>query len=283
MDLGKWRNGLLATACGLTVVALLILTAAGHRTNMGATAYAQGSEGIPAFQGGFGQGPGGPGFQGPPGGMGGFMQRMPFVMGTVVEIDKNTNTLYVEGFFGNEQQVKVTSATKIVTQTTAKAADLKPGDRIQVQGVPTGIAANSVSIGEMPEGLNFRGPGGQRGQGAQGGGQRGGGMFGMGSFATATGTVKAVNPLTVAVSDTVTVTVRLASDARLTKIVPTTFANIKEDDRVMVAGSAGQDGVFNATAIAVNVGGPGMFGPGMGPGGGRPGGPPGGGQPPARR
>ena len=98
----------------------------------------------------------------------------------------------------------------------------------------------------------------------------------------AMGSVKAVSPLTVSVGDNVTVTVRLASNARLTKYVTTSLSAIKEDDRVMVAGNQGDDGVFNATTVAVNVGMPGMGGPGMGGPGMGPGRAPGG-QPPAGR
>ncbi len=281
-----WAVSVVVVASAIFMATLLVPGTQHGREGV-AQAQAPQDQGPPSFQG-FqpGQGPPGgfPG-QGPGMGPGGFPGRMPFVMGTVVEVDAKANVLYVEAPFGGEQTVKVTSATKLVTQATAKVADIKVGDRLQIQGMPTGIAASGVTIGEMPEGLRM-GP-------RPGGSQRSAtpGRPAMPqmpqAMAMATGTVKALNPLTIAVNENVRVTVRVASDARLTKFIPTTLASIKEDDRVMVAGSQGDDGTFNATAIAVNAG---MFGmPGFGGppgmvrpgGGGNPGAPSG--QPPVRR
>lgn len=205
-----------------------------------------------------------PGQAGPPPFQGGPQGRPPFVMGTVVEISKEDSMLLVEAPFAGERVIKVTASTKLMTQTSAKVSDLKVGDHVQVQGVPTGIAASSVSIGQPPEFLRM---------GAPGGGQRQGGAQAANmAFGTATGTVKALSPLTIMVNKDTTVTVKMAADAKLTKIAPITFAGIKSDDRVMAAGETDSEGIFVATGLAVNLGmggfgmGPGFGGPPMGPG-----------------
>ena len=42
-------------------------------------------------------------------------------------------------FAAPTQTIQVSDTTQVVSQTTATVADLKVGDKIQVQGVPTGI------------------------------------------------------------------------------------------------------------------------------------------------
>ncbi len=234
---------------------------------------AQGPQGGPQGPGGFG----GPGFQG----------RMPFVGGTVADIDASQNLLLVRSPFGGDQVVKVMPNTKLVTQTTATVADLKVGDQVQIQGQPTAITANSLGIGGMPDFMRMGPQPGGPGQ-QQGGARQPQNAM---AFAMANGTVKSVSPLTIAVGSDVTITIKLAPNARLTKMTPVQFSAIKENDNIFAAGQEDSEGVFVATGVGVNLnlGGPGM-GPGMGPG--RPGGPggqpgagggrPGGGQPAGR-
>jgi hypothetical protein len=256
-------------------------------------------------QGPGGQRPGGQGrnFQGP-GGRGGFGGQMPFAAGTITGGDSNTGRLTIQSQFGgNAQTIQVTNSTQLVTQTAVTVADLQVNDQVQVQGVPTGITASSLTSGQMPSFL----PGGRPPQ--PGGGNPGGAAAGNANaggpaanattaFASATGKITATSPLTISIGNGVSLSIKLASNARVTKITPIAFNSLKVGDRVMAAGQAGADGTFAATGIAVNMemggmgpggfgrgggpggpggrGGPGGFGPG-GPGG--PGGPPPGGPP----
>jgi hypothetical protein len=200
---------------------------------------------------------------------------MPFVVGTVLEVGEKQKMIAVSSSFGgDEQMIRVSDTTKIVTQKEAKVAELKPGDQVQVQGMPSGITANSLTIGEAPDFMRMFVPGGRGGGGARG---QGGPGQPPPAFASASGKVKAVSPLTVAVNDTVTVVIKVAPDARVQKITPIALGAIKENDRIMAAGQQDNEGVLNATLVAVNFGG-GMFG---GFGGPRPGGAPGPGGPPA--
>jgi hypothetical protein len=254
---------------GTTLAVCLVAAAAvAIRLFVGApVAHAQGGpQGGPP---GFGQGPGG------------FGGRPPFVMGQVVEVGKTQKMIAVSNPFGGEEQViNVSDATKIVTQTDAKIADVKVGDQIQINGMPTGIRAASLTIGEAPDMFRMMMPGGRGGQGGPGG--QGGRNQQRTAFAMATGKVTAVSPLTVAIDSTVSAVIKLAPDARVQKVGPITLASIKDGDRIMAGGTFNSEGVLEATTVAVNVGGGmGMFGgPGgpRGPGGpgggpGRPGGP----------
>ncbi len=219
------------------------------------------------------QGPGGPppgGPGGPPGGPGGFGRFMPFAVGTITALDPNAGTITVQTPFGNNSRtVQVTNNTQFVTQTSITAADLQVNDQVQVQGVPTGITASSVTSGQMPDflpgGGRFR-PGGPPNPGNPGGPGAGGAP----AFASATGRVTATSPLTISLGNDVSLTVKLASNARVSKIGPTTLNNLKVGDRIMASGQAGNDGTFVATGVAVNMemAGPGPFGPvGFGRGG----------------
>ncbi|MBM3493111.1 MAG: hypothetical protein FJX72_02130 [Armatimonadetes bacterium] len=227
-----------------------------------APAHAQGGpQGGPP---GFGQGPGGPG------------GRPPFVMGQVLEVGLTQKMIAVSSpFGGDEQMIKVTDKTKIVTQTDAKVSTLKVGDQVQVNGMPTGIRASSLTIGEAPDMFRMMMPG-QRGGNRQGG--RAGSATPPAGFAMATGKVTVVSPLTIALDATVSAVIKLAPDARVQKIAPVALSAIKENDRVMAGGEMDNEGVLTATTITVNMGGGGMGGMFGGPGGpGGPGGGPGGG------
>lgn len=242
----------------------------------------------------------------------GQMGRMPFVMGTVASIDRATSTIMVNSpFGGNETAVRVNAQTKVAGQVTIQVSDLKVDDQVQIQGMPTGLTASSINAGQMPDFLRMnmgRGPGGQPGGPGQGGpgqaGQPGQAAQGQGNrsqqpqqpamaFGSVTGKVSSTSPLTIAVSKDVSVIIKLAPDAKITKITTVTLASLKVGDRIMAMGAEADDGVFLATGIGVNLsmggmgggrggmGGFGMGGPGMmggGPGG--PGGPGGGGNRP---
>lgn len=203
-----------------------------------------------------------------PGGPPGFGGAPPFAIGTITGGDQNTGRITIQSQFGgNAQTIQVTNTTQIVTQTEVKATALQVNDEVQVQGVPTGITASSITAGQMPDFM----PGGGRFR--AGGGIPGGpGASAPSAFASATGRITATNPLTVSLGNNVSLTVKPAPNARITKIAPLAFNNLKVGDRVTAMGQAGNDGVFTANSIAVNMDMGFGMGPGMGRGGFGPGG-----------
>jgi len=217
---------------------------------------------------------------------------MPFATGTITGGDQSAGAILIQSQFGGgNQTIRVNNSTKVVKQVSISATDLKVGDQVQVQGVPTAITASSITAGEMP---NFMPGGGGRpgfGPGGPGGGPGVGGAPGGGAqaFASATGKVTSINPLTISMGSDISLVLKLAANAKVTKIATISLNNLKEGDRIMASGQTGNDGTFTASSIGVNLemGGFGGFGPG-GPGGfgrgrggpGGPGGPPGGDEPP---
>lgn len=224
----------------------------------------------------------GPGGGGPGGGGGGGQRRMPFAFGAVSAVDATAGTITITPQFGGNgpQTIKVGQDAQITTQTTVTVADLKVGDQIAVQGVPTGITASQIIAGTPPAGMP--GAGGPRGGGGarNGGGGNGGNANGSivpQSYAMATGTIKALptaanGPLVISMGTDVTLSLTVPSTAKITKYATLTLAGIKTGDQVMAAGQAADDGTFTATSVGVNLpmgnGGPGGFGRG-GRGGGR--------------
>jgi hypothetical protein len=264
----------LSTVSAVMGVALCVALSAGVTRAQGP------GDGPPG--GGPGGGPGG-NFGGPGGGRGGFGGgRMP--SGTITAVDRNTGRLTIQSQGGGNDQtqtIQLQQTTQWVTQSVVTVADLKVGDQVQVQGVPTGITASALTAGDPPAFLQGGGPGGGPGggQGAPGGanagGPAGGPARGAGqagqqpAFASATGRVTSVSPLTIALSGDVSLTVNLAANARITKYAPIAFSSVKAGDRVMIAGQAGQDGTFVATGVGVNLEAGGMGGFGRGGFGGR--------------
>ncbi len=207
-----------------------------------------------AQQGGFGGPGGGGGFGGGQGG-GGFNRRPPFASGTVTAVDSGAGTITISGRGGGpDQTIQTQGTTSIVTQTTAAVSDLKKGDTIEVQGMPTGITASSVTIGQSP----FAGLGGPGGPGGPGGGGPGGGFGGPGAAAapataSAKGTVTGTSPLTISLSSTASLVLKMDPSAKVTKYTTETLSAVKVGDRVMGIGTANDDGTFAATTVAVNV------------------------------
>jgi hypothetical protein len=265
-----------------------------------------------------GQPPAQPGQPGQPGGrqggrqggFGNFATRMPFATGQVTGGDPATNTIIISSQFGGSQTVHVGADTKIVALVQIDASKLKVGDTIQVQGVPKEITASSITAGDVPDFLTAGLRGGRGGNGAAGAnGNSPGTVAATGAaggqnnaaqparpqqppaFASATGKVTSLEPMTISLSDEVSIVLKLGPNAKIMKLMPATINNIKLGDTIFASGTAGQDGTFTATGLGVNVngiggmmGGRGGFGGGPGgiggPGGGGfggPGGPGGGG------
>lgn len=280
---GNTRKIVVATIMGLALSSALF-TGKTHAQDSG--------QQPPPAPGQFPGGRGGRGGRG--GGFGGFAGQMPFTSGTIISGDASAGTITITSRFGGGNQViHVGQDTKIYTQTTIKASDLKVGDKLQVQGVPTGITASTIQAGEMPDFLG----GGMRGRGNRGGQQGGGGGLAGGAGApgagggqtanpngqdpnappptsgnaTATGTVVGLNPLIISLSDEVTVVLKLKADAKLTRIAEMPYSKLKPGDQLIASGQSNQDGSFNATGIGINMtaaGGRGFGAPGFGPGGG---------------
>ena len=223
---------------------------------------------LPAQAQGGGQQPGG-----------GFGRRMPFAFGTVTAVDAAAGTITLSSPFGGAgQTIQTQGTTQIVSQATATVSDLKVGDQVQIQGIPTGITASSVTVGQspLPTMGGGRGIGGAGGSGGQGGTATNGAAAAapVTGQAYAAGTVTSLKPLTISLGQGVSVTLTLAANAKISKYSPVSLSSIKVGDRIVGSGQTGADGTFAATSVGVNVamgmgqgGGPGGFGGGGGFGG----------------
>ena len=154
-------------------------------------------------------------------------------------------------------------------QSAAAVSDLKKGDTIEVQGVPTGITASSITIGQSPlAGLGR--PGGGPGGGGGFGGPNGGapGAASAPASANAKGTVTGTSPLTISLSSSASLTLKMDPNAKVTKYTTTTLSAVKVGDSVLAMGTANDDGSFAATMVALNVDPSTLGGFGRGGGGG---------------
>jgi hypothetical protein len=204
------------------------------------------------------------------------------IFGSITGGDTNAGIIQVNSQFGGQQTIRVNANTQFIAQKTVLSGELKVDDQVQVQGVPTAITASSITAGQLPEGFRMGGPGGFGGPVGPGGpggfGQRGGqGAQGnranQQAMASATGKVTSTSPLTISVGDGVSIVLKLASDAKITKYVKTNISGLKVGDQIMAMGQPGADGSFSATNVGVNFQGGMGFGGGFGPGGFGPGGP----------
>ena len=186
----------------------------------------------------------------PPGAQQQASEQIPIVAGTITGGNLRSGHLVIQSQFDNAQTIQVTDSTQIVTQLVVPASNIKVNDFVQVQGIPTGITASSLVDGQRPAFFALIDSA-----------QRGGGSAGSNSaasdtrqgFAQAKGLVTSVNPLTIALSASVTMTVKIAPNAGITKITPLTINNLKSGDHVIAVGQINNAGVFVATGIAVNM------------------------------
>ena len=226
---------------------------------------------MPAGGGPIGPGGGMPGAGTPMGGAGGSpftMGRLPFANGTVTAVDAAAGTVTLAPMFGggSPQTVRVTGASQITATREGTVGDLKVGDTVQVRGVPTGIAATSITAGAADGGLGMVPVAGLNGamNGMMNGGA-GAGRARLGgpsaAFAQASGRITALSPLTVSIAEGVSVTLRIGPGVKVSRNVSEKIGDLKVGDRVMANGSAGDDGVLAASRLRVNAD------SGMGPGG----------------
>ena len=185
------------------------------------------------------------------------MGRLPFANGTVTAVDAASGTVTLSPMYGGgaPQTVRVTGETKITATRAGTVGDLKVGDTIQVQGVPTGITATQITAGDsadmagggmgMMPGMMLTGPRLGAGQPGMGGARA--------ASAQATGTITGLSPLTVSVSEGVLVTLKVGPAVKVNRNVSEKIGDLKAGDRVMANGKAGDDGVLAASRIRVNA------------------------------
>ena len=189
----------------------------------------------------------------PPGRPGGnpFGGRMPFTAGKIRTVNAAAGTVTLTPMFGGAaaQTVQTTGTTQITAQTDVKVGELKVGDTVQVHGVPTGILATQITAGDSfdaPMGSPLGGPR----PGGMAGGPRPGGP--SADFAQASGKITALTPLTISLSDSVQVTLKVTATTIIHKNVTEKIGDLKVGDRIMANGLSGDDGVFHATRLRVN-------------------------------
>ncbi len=251
--------------------------------------------------GGGGRGPGG-------GGRGGFAGRFAFGTVSAVDASAGTITLTPRGG-GSDQVIQVPSTVSMITQTPTTVRDLKVGEQVRVSGIPTTITASQIVVGSLPAGIGGPGGGGRGGQfggpsggpggqfggpgggpggqfggpgggaGGRFGGPGGGPSFGGGhggaangpgsSTMTITASVLSLNPLTLIAPDNTSITLKMASDAKISRLSTLAMSGVKVGDQVIATGQTGDNGVFTASTVADNLDMGTMMGRGgMGGGGG---------------
>ena len=210
-----------------------------------------------------------PGFGG--GGFGG--QRRPVAFGTVSSVDADAGTITLTPQNGGAGQVvKVGPDAQITTQQTVSVSDLKVGDQITVQGVPTGITASLITAGQPPAGLPGAGGGNGGPRGGNGGGNPGGGGANPAQgFASATGTIKSLpttkDPhLSITMGTDIQVFLKVADGAKITKYATVALSGIKVGDQILARGTTGDDGTLTASTVGVNLTTGGFGGGGFGGG-----------------
>jgi len=233
---------------------------------------------------------------GPGGGRGGFGFGGP-VMGKVVDGNVQQGWLSVQMAFGGRNggdppkvQVTLNQQSKLLKAETATLADLKVGDGVFVQGVPTALTGSQFVMGANTD-ATAQTMGLISGGGFRMGMGRGGGQPGQPqpsaipqTTGQTAGLVESLEPLRVKVSDAVTVEVKAAPDASFTKLTEVPWESLEADANVLCMGQRNEDGSLTATVVTIvpelpQMGFGGAGGPGGGPGGpgGGPGGPGGGG------
>lgn len=195
----------------------------------------------------------------PQGPNGGFSSRI--VFGAVQAIDPAAGTITISSQMGgNPETIKVGPDAQIVREAIVAAAELKANDQVQVTGFPTQVTASQIVAGQLPSGFPLPGRGGF------GGGARRGGFGGPGTsadgassgptgeaYATVNARVLQANPLLLSLGNGVTITVRLAPNAKVSRIATVTLGSIKVGDELRAVEQAGADGAFTASAIGVNL------------------------------
>ena len=160
-------------------------------------------------------------------------------VGTVQSVDDSTISVTTQD--GTMVKATVNEATVYQQIEAITAADLKVGDAVVVmgqQGADGTITAQTVQVGGAAAGAaQLLGAGGRQATGVR----------------AVAGTVQKIEGavLTIAQQDGQTVTVTLASDARLTKTVAASLSDVKAGQQVTITGQPGADGVIAATMVQI--------------------------------
>lgn len=235
--------------------------------------------GLPPNQNGRPAGPPPGGFGGPDRGgnngrsgsdRAGFPGRPPFASGTVSAVDVNAGTITITSQLGgnsSSQVITVGSAAQLITQFEVAVADLKVGDQVQIQGIPTGITVSQLTAGQPPFGLPGAGGFGPGGLGGPRGGGNGGARLSPASstiraaapsFATANGTIlalptKADPPLALSLNAEIQISLKIADGAKITRYKTLKIADIKNGDQIMATGQNAADGTPAISTVGVNL------------------------------
>ena len=124
-----------------------------------------------------------------------------------------------------------------------------------MEGTPTGITATRINAGEENGGF---GSGSPFGVGGPNGGMGASAAAGS-AFAQARGKITSVKPLTIFLSETVSVIVKAAPDLKIMETVTETLADLKIGDRVMAGGQSDASGILTADSLHINMGDAGIF------------------------
>ena len=191
----------------------------------------------------------------------GVVENPQFATGTVTGVNPSRGTIVVSSPSGGPRTIRVTAMTRVFSRSIVSVGDLRLNDRVQVFGAAAAIDVSSMVVGEIPAFL----PGG-RAMGSAG--QTAGtdsvrttdstavapSREGSRSQAlvSASGTVVALNPLTIAMSNDVTIIVKLDRDVKVTRVLPGSVSSIRAGDMIEAPGYTADDGTFNAAGIGIN-------------------------------
>jgi hypothetical protein len=179
----------------------------------------------------------------------------PVAIGTVQSVSVTGGKITLSTQQGGTRVVYVTGATVIATETALTAGSLKVGDAIHVDGVPGGIIASSIVVGNLskilPPPPPPPGPGPSADTSSTGTGTTPPPPPPSGAFAT--GTVMSLNPLTIAVNQSGTVLITIPAGTTINKLVSLPLSSVKVGDRIVAAGTPNSDGSLLASTVAVNI------------------------------
>lgn len=142
--------------------------------------------------------------------------------------------------------VTLTPQTQMVALQTAHVADLKIGDQISVRGMATELAVSSltwdaVSPGEPSASADARPPGSPSRPP----------FAGLSGAASAAGRITSVQPLVIAFADGATLTLRAASNVRVTRIAPVPISQLKAGAALFAFGPMTGQSVLTADILGV--------------------------------
>lgn len=162
------------------------------------------------------------------------------VRGTIASL--SADTIVVTGQDGKPITVKTNSATRIVTQTPGRLADIKNGDTVKVVANKAQDGSlTALTVQDVPSGL-------QVGAEARGGQRqlRSGKVLVNGRVVSAQG-----NTLSIASTDAGVTTVTVPQGARVQRVTQLSLSRLAPGARVSLQGTDNPDGTVTARFISV--------------------------------